>query len=67
MELTVIEQEAIERGVLVLFVLPDSEIECVAGKPEVIERLRQAKNDHSQCGCAVTYTVADVSSDERGQ
>ena len=62
MELTAEERETIERGGLVRFVIPDSHIECVVLRQDMLDPLR-LHADHSPCDpdelSALTAEVLD--------
>ena len=48
MELTAQERDAIERGGVVRYVIPESRIECVVVRQELLDSLR-ARVDYSPC------------------
>lgn len=48
MELTAQEREAVEKGVLVKYVIPDSQIECVVVREDLLDPLR-VRSDYSAC------------------
>jgi hypothetical protein len=48
MELTAEEREAVEKGVVVKYVIPDSHIECVVVREDLLDALR-VRSDYSPC------------------
>jgi hypothetical protein len=48
MELTEKEREAIENGVVVKYVIPDSRVECVVVREDLLDPLR-VRSDYSPC------------------
>ncbi len=48
MELTAKEREAIENGVVVKYVIPDSHVECVVVREDLLDPLR-VRSDYSPC------------------
>ena len=48
MELTAQEREAVEKGGMVKYVIPDSHVECVVLREDLLDRLR-VRADYSPC------------------
>jgi hypothetical protein len=48
MELTAQEREAVEKGAVVKYVIPDSHIECVVVREDLLDLLR-VRTDYSAC------------------
>ena len=48
MELTTHEREAIEKGDVVRYVIPDSRVECVVVREDLLDPLR-VRSDYSAC------------------
>jgi hypothetical protein len=48
MELTAAEREAVEKGDVVKFVIPDSRVECVVVREDLLDPLR-VRADYSPC------------------
>jgi hypothetical protein len=64
MELTVEERQAVEKGDVVKYVLPDSHIECVVVRGDLLDPLR-ARLDYSTCDTDdLTAMTAEVLPDE---
>jgi hypothetical protein len=62
MELTADEQEAIEKGDVIKFIIPGSRVPCVAVREDLLEPLR-VRADFSPCNpdelCKLTAEVLD--------
>lgn len=62
MELTAEEREAVEKGVVVKFVIPESRVECVVVREDLLDPLR-VRADFSPCDpddlSALTAEVLD--------
>ncbi len=62
MELTAEEREAVEKGGVVKFVIPDSRVECVIVREDLLDPLR-VRADYSPCDpddlSALTAEVLD--------
>jgi hypothetical protein len=62
MELTAEEREAVENGGVVKFVIPESRVECVVVREDLLDPLR-VRADYSPCDpddlCALTAEVLD--------
>ena len=62
MELTAEEREAVERGGVVKFVIPESRVECVVVREDLLDPLR-VRADYSPCDpddlSALTAEVLD--------
>jgi len=64
MELTALEREAVEKGVLVKYVIPDSQIECVVVREDLLDPLR-VRSDYSACDPdELSRLTCDVLDDE---
>jgi hypothetical protein len=64
MELTVEERQAVEKGDVVKYVLPDSHIECVVVREDLLDPLL-ARLDYSTCDADdLTAMTAEVLPDE---
>ncbi|MGA2032080.1 MAG: hypothetical protein ABSG68_07490 [Thermoguttaceae bacterium] len=48
MELNAEEREAVEKGVVVKYVIPDSRVECVVVREDLLDPLR-VRSDYSPC------------------
>ncbi len=48
MELTAEEREAVEKGGVVKYVIPDSRVECVVVREDLLDPLR-VRSDYSPC------------------
>jgi hypothetical protein len=62
MELTAEEREAVEKGGVVKFVIPESRVECVVVREDLLDPLR-VRADYSPCDaddlCRLTAEVLD--------
>ena len=64
MELTAEEREAVEKGDLVKFVIPDSRVQCVVVREDLLEPLR-VRADYSPCDPDdLSVLTAEVLDDE---
>jgi hypothetical protein len=64
MELTAEEREAVEMGGVVKFVIPDSRVECVVVREDLLDRFR-VRADYSPCDPDdLSVLTAEVLDDE---